>query len=121
MKKKQLEAFRSNLQERRETLLGEAERTVHGMVDGKDNFPDPADRASLESDRNATLRIRDRERKLVVKIDEALERISDGTYGKCEECGEQIGSQRLKARPVTTLCIDCKTAEEAAERRDRTE
>jgi len=99
--------------------MDEAGRTVHGMHDGKENFPDPADRASLESDRNATLRIRDRERKLIAKIDAALARITDGSYGLCEDCGEPIGLERLRARPVTTLCIDCKTAQEAAERRER--
>ena len=96
----------------------EAERTVDGMNE-KENFPDPTDRASLESNRNFTLRIRDRERKLIVKIREALGRIDDGTYGLCEECGEKIGIERLKARPVTTLCFDCKSNQEAQERRLR--
>jgi DnaK suppressor protein len=114
---RQLKAFEKLLHERRQELLVEAERTVGGMTDAKENFPDPTDRASLESDRNATLRIRDRERKLIAKIDEALERIADGTYGKCESCGEAIGLARLKARPVTTLCIDCKSAQEEEERR----
>ena len=84
-----------------------------------ENFPDPTDRASLESNRNFTLRIRDRERKLIVKIKEALTRIDDGTYGNCEECGEKIGRERLEARPVTTLCIDCKSLQEAQERKLR--
>jgi DnaK suppressor protein len=77
---------------------------------------DPTDRATLESDRAFLLRIRDRERKLLGKIDAAVARIEDGTYGRCEECGEEIGIERLKARPVTTLCIACKSAQEARER-----
>jgi len=116
---KHLDTFAKILAERKQELLDEAERTVGGMTDGKDNFPDPTDRASLESDRNATLRIRDRERKLIAKIEEALQRIADGTYGLCENCNEPIGMQRLKARPVTTLCIDCKSEQEQAERKQR--
>jgi DnaK suppressor protein len=119
MNQRQLKQFRKLLQERMDALLTEAERTVDGMTDAKENFPDPTDRASLESNRNFVLRIRDRERKLLVKIREALARIDDGTYGKCEECGEAIGIERLKARPVTTLCIDCKSLQEAQERRLR--
>ena len=86
------------------------------MSDLNENMPDPADRATLESDRNFELRIRDRERKLINKIKEALERIEDGTYGICESCEEDISEERLKARPVTTLCIDCKTKQEDEER-----
>jgi DnaK suppressor protein len=106
---------------RRQELLDDAGRTVSGMTDSdnKENFPEPADRAALESERNATLRIRDRERKLIAKIDAALERINSGTYGICEECGEQIGVERLKARPVTTLCIDCKADQEAEEKKKK--
>jgi len=110
--------FRRLLNDRRQELLNEAEKTVDGM-DGDENFPDPTDRASLESNRNFILRIRDRERKLIVKIDEALRRLEDGSYGVCEECGEMIGTARLKARPVTTLCIDCKSAQEVGERKNR--
>lgn len=79
-------------------------------------FADPTDRASLESDRNFLLRMRDRERKLLSKIEEAFARIEDGSYGRCEECGGEIGTERLRARPVTTLCIGCKSAQEARER-----
>jgi DnaK suppressor protein len=86
------------------------------MTDMKENFPDPTDRASVESDRNFILRLRDRERKLIVKINQALERIEDGTFGICEDCGEPIGAKRLEARPVTTQCIDCKTKSEATEK-----
>jgi len=116
MKKKQLNYFKKLLTERLDELLGEANRTVSGMSDFNENMPDPADRATLESDRNFELRIRDRERKLIGKIKEALERIEDGTYGICESCEEYISDERLKARPVTTLCIECKTKQEDEER-----
>ncbi len=116
MDEDKLEFFRTLLQGQLDELLVEAERTVSGMTDGKENFPDPTDRAALESDRNFLLRIRDRERKLISKIQEALGRIDDGTYGICESCGEDISEERLKARPVTTLCIDCKKRQEAMEK-----
>ena len=116
MNQKKLESFRRLLDEKLEELLKEAERTVAGMTDSKENFPDPTDRAAMESDRNFLLRIRDRERKLISKIREALERIDDGTYGICESCGEDISEKRLRARPVTTLCIDCKKRQEANEK-----
>ncbi len=117
MEEREIESFRLLLQDRRKELLDGAGRTVHRMTDGKENYPEPVDRAALESDRNATLRIRDRERKLIAKIEEALERIADGTFGVCEECGEQIGADRLHARPVTTLCIECKNEQEKREKR----
>ena len=120
MRKRDLEAFRKLLAERRFELIAEASRTVGGMGENREALPDPTDRASLEDNRNLELRIRDRERKLVSKIDEALERIEDGSYGKCEECGGEIGIERLRARPVTTLCIECKSVQEAHERRRRT-
>ena len=113
----ELKEFQELLATRRKELLAEAERTVGGMITTKDTFPDPTDRASLESNRNAMLRIRDRERKLLSKIDEALERIDDGSYGCCGECGGLIGVDRLKARPVTTLCIECKSEQEDRELR----
>jgi len=116
---RELKHFRQLLDEKMSELLAEADRPVDGMTDTKENFPDPTDRASLESNRNFVLRIRDRERKLIGKIKEALARIDEGTYGKCEECGEKIGIERLKARPVTTLCIDCKSLQEAEERKLR--
>jgi len=100
----------------RKDLLSDANRTVSGMTDPAENFPDPTDRATMESDRNFELRIRDRERKLIGKIKEAIERIEDGTFGICEECGEDISEERLKARPVTTLCIDCKKKQEKDEK-----
>ncbi len=114
--KKQLDYFKNLLNEKLETLLSEANKTVSGMSNMKENMPDPADRATLESDRNFTLRIRDRERKLIGKIKDALERIENGTYGICESCEEEIAERRLKARPVTTLCIECKKAQEAEEK-----
>ncbi len=116
MDEKQIEYFKEFLTKRLEDLHGQADATVIEMTDERANFPDPTDRASMESDRNFTLRIRDRERKLIGKIREALERIEDGTFGICEVCGEEIGAKRLEARPVTTLCIDCKTKQEASEK-----
>ena len=116
MKKAKLEKFRQLLQEQMDQLLLEAGKTVSEMTDEKTNFPDPTDRASLESDRNFELRIRDRERKLISKIREALDRIEAGEFGECEDCGDQIGEARLKARPVTTLCIECKTEQERQEK-----
>jgi DnaK suppressor protein len=112
------DSFRKLLNERKLELLSEAGKTVDGM-DENGNFPDPTDRASMESDRSFTLRIRDRERKLIAKIEEALRRLEEGSYGVCEECGEKIGTARLKARPVTTLCIECKSAQEVGERKNR--
>lgn len=116
MERERLEFFRELLNERLKTILGEAEKTVKGMTNDRDSFPDPTDRANLETDRNFLLRIRDRERKLIGKIKEALARIDDGTFGICEECGEEISEERLKARPMTTLCIDCKTKAEEEEK-----
>jgi DnaK suppressor protein len=116
LKKKQLEAFRKLLNQRLDELLSHANETVDNMSNHKENLPDPSDRATLESDRNFTLRIRDRERKLINKIKDALERIETGTYGICEDCGEDISEPRLKARPVTTLCIDCKKKQENDEK-----
>jgi DnaK suppressor protein len=86
------------------------------MSDSNQTYADPADRASQESDQFFTLRLRDRDRKLINKIKAALERIDDGTYGICEECGEEISIPRLKARPVTTLCIECKNKQEEMEK-----
>jgi len=116
MEKEKLAFFKELLTERMSTLLKEAEKTVTGMTNDKDTFPDPTDRANLETDRNFLLRMRDRERKLILKIKEALGRIEDGTFGICEECGEDISDERLKARPVTTLCIACKTKAEEDEK-----
>ena len=116
MNKKQLEFFKNLLFKRREDLAGEARETVDEMTDDDETFPDPNDRATLESDRNFVLRIRDRERKLIAKIEQALERVENGTFGICEDCGEDISEGRLKARPVTTLCIQCKQEQEQREK-----
>ena len=116
MKKKDINYFKKLLNQQLSELLSQADDTVSGMTAPKENFPDPTDRASLEADRNFMLRIRDRESKLIKKIKKALERIEDGTFGICETCGEEISVKRLKARPVTTQCIDCKTKEEALEK-----
>jgi len=97
-------------------LVEEASQTLNGMSSEKALFPDPTDRAALESDRNFLLRIRDRERKLLVKIQEALKRIDEGTFGTCQECGEEISETRLKARPVATLCVECKRMQEREEK-----
>ncbi len=111
-----LEYFKKLLLEMKKALLAESTTTVHEMKSESTLFPDPNDRASLETDRNTVLRIRDRERKLLSKIQEALDRIEDKTFGLCESCGKMIGRPRLEIRPVTTFCIDCKAELEATER-----
>jgi DnaK suppressor protein len=116
MKKKDKDNFKKHLTARLDDLLNQAGDTVSGMTETKENFPDPTDRAALEADRNFMLRIRDREAKLIKKIRAALERIEGDRYGICESCGEDISIERLKARPVTTQCIDCKSKEEALEK-----
>jgi DnaK suppressor protein len=116
--RKEVDFFRNLLNQRLQELRSEAGKTVEDM-DEDENFPDPTDRASMESNRNSMLRIRDRERKLIFKIQEALRRLDGGEYGVCEECGENIGIERLKARPVTTLCIECKSSQEIEERKAR--
>lgn len=116
MKQKDIEYFKDLLTNQLEELLNQAGDTVTGMTTPKENFPDPTDRASLEADRNFMLRIRDREHKLIKKIKKTLARIENGTFGICDGCGEDIAIKRLKARPVTTQCIDCKTKEEALEK-----
>ncbi len=116
MKKEDTEYFKDLLSSRLQELLDHGDDTVSGMTTQKENFPDPTDRASLEANRNFMLRIRDREHKLIQKIKKALDRIDKGTFGICEVCGEDISIPRLKARPVTTQCIDCKIKEEAQEK-----
>jgi DnaK suppressor protein len=116
MDQERLEYFKGLLQDQLDKLIEEALKTVNGMTNLKDNFPDPSDRAALETDRNFHLRIRDRERKLIEKIKEALERIDNGTFGICEICSKEIGEERLSVRPVTTQCIDCKKKQEAREK-----
>ena len=97
-------------------LMQEVDRTVHHMQDDAANFPDPADRASQEEEFSLELRARDRERKLIKKIDETLQLIDDNDYGWCDSCGVEIGIRRLEARPTATLCIDCKTLAEIKEK-----
>ena len=116
MEEKVLESFREQLVDKRDNILKEAERTLSELTDQSGNIPDPNDRASAESGRNFELRIRQREQRLLSKIDDALQRIDDGDFGECESCGETIGLKRLKARPVTALCIECKTAQESKEK-----
>lgn len=116
MDKEKLEFFRKELLKKKDEILDEAGKTLSEMTDQTTNVPDPNDRATIESGRSFELRIRDRERKLLNKIDEALNRIDEGTYGVCEDCDELIGTKRLEARPVTTLCIDCKTNQETQEK-----
>jgi len=112
-----VEFFRHMLALKINDLLGEAGRTVSEMTSSaKENYPDPNDRASLESDRNFELRIRDRERKLILKMQEAIKRMDDGVFGICEVCNGPISEKRLMARPVTTLCIDCKMKQEKMEK-----
>ncbi len=118
MSPEKLEDFRHLLHEQMRMLLDEAKVTVEGMHEAvKDSYADPTDRALLESSRNNALRMRDRERKLITKVQEAIDRIDEGTFGICEECGDEIGEERLRARPVTTLCIECKEEQERKENR----
>ena len=112
----QVEHFRKVLQAWKKELMEEVDRTVHHMQDEAANFPDPNDRATQESEFTMELRARDRERKLIRKIDESLTDLEAGDYGFCEQCGEEIGIRRLEARPTATLCIECKTLDEIRER-----
>ncbi len=110
------EHFRQILLAWRKELMEEVDRTVHHMQDEAANFPDPNDRATQEEEFSLELRTRDRERKLIRKIDEALHDLEAGEYGYCESCGVEIGIRRLEARPTATLCIDCKTLDEIREK-----
>ncbi len=116
MKKKDLKFFKNLLNNRLQELLSHADSTVTGMTRQKENFPDPNDRASHESNRSFELRIRDREHKLIMKIKKTITRIDNGSFGICETCEEDISIKRLKARPVTTQCIECKKRDEEMER-----
>ncbi len=116
MNDKQLAHFRTILETLKQELMGDIERTVHTMQDEATVFADPNDRASQETDIAIELRNRDRERKLIKKIDETLALINSGDYGFCNNCGVEIGLKRLEARPTATLCIDCKTLEELREK-----
>jgi len=119
MSSEQLEHFRDILLSWKRELMNEVDRTLHHMQDEAANFPDPNDRATQESEFGLELRTRDRERKLLRKINSALARIDEGTYGYCEETGEEIGLKRLEARPVATLCLEAQERREMAERQFR--
>jgi DnaK suppressor protein len=119
MNKDQLEHFRQLLLAWKRELMEEVDRTMLHMKDDAANFPDPNDRATQESEFGLELRTRDRERKLLKKIDSALSRIDDGSYGYCEETGDEIGLRRLEARPVATLCVEAQERRELAERQFR--
>jgi len=116
MSKKQREHFRAILTSIRDEFVDDIDRTVHTMQDEATVFADPNDRASQESDIALELRNRDRERKLIKKIDETISKIDKGEYGYCDNCGIEIGLKRLEARPTATLCIDCKTLDELREK-----
>ncbi|MBU3696810.1 RNA polymerase-binding protein DksA [Dechloromonas sp.] len=116
MSTKQLAHFRKILESLKKELSEDIDRTVHTMQDEATVFADPNDRASQETDIAIELRNRDRERKLIKKIDETLARIDSDDYGYCDKCGVEIGIKRLEARPTATLCIDCKTLDELKEK-----
>lgn len=120
MNQEKLLYFKGYLESQLRELLTEAGKACTDMRNNREgDFPDPTDRASLESDRNFLLRIKDRERKLILKVKEALDRIDNGTFGICESCGRPISEKRLLARPMATHCIECKTELEEKERKER--
>ena len=112
----QMEHFKDILASWRLELMEEVDRTVHHMRDEAANFPDPADRATQEEEFSIELRTRDRERKLIKKIDQTIDRIDQGDFGYCDTCGVEIGLRRLEARPTATQCVDCKSLDEIKER-----
>ncbi len=116
MSDRQVDHFSDILNSWKTELMEEVDRTVNHMKDEASNFPDPADRASQEEEFSLELRTRDRERKLIKKIDKTLGRLEEGDYGFCDSCGVEIGIRRLEARPTATLCIDCKTLAEIKEK-----
>lgn len=111
--------FKAMLMDWRSELMQEVDRTVNHMKDEAANFPDPADRATQEEEFSLELRTRDRERKLIRKIDQTMERINQNDYGYCDACGIEIGIKRLEARPTAELCIDCKTLAEIKEKQEK--
>jgi len=115
MEAKDIQFFREMLNAMLDESLQKGQATIDDMTETVEVYADPADRATAESDRAFTLRLRDRERKLIKKITQAIQRIEDGEYGVCVDCGEDIGIARLKARPLTTLCINCKSKQEEDE------
>ena len=116
MNENQKDHFKSILRNWRNQLMEEVDRTVHHMQDEAANYPDPADRATQEEEFSLELRTRDRERKLIKKIDSTIEKIAQNDYGFCESCGIEIGIRRLEARPTANKCIDCKTLDEIKEK-----
>ncbi|WP_455376717.1 RNA polymerase-binding protein DksA [Kaarinaea lacus] len=116
MNEEQIEHFRMLLNNWKAELMAKVDETVHHMQDEAANFPDPNDRATQESDFTMELRTRDRERKLIKKIEESLNRLDNDDYGYCESCGVEVGIRRLEARPTATECIDCKTLNEIKEK-----
>lgn len=116
MNPKQLEHFKQILLSWKNELMEEVDRTVHHMQDESANLPDPNDRATQEEEFSLELRTRDRERKLIKKIDQTIDRIEKDDYGFCDDCGVEIGIRRLEARPTATLCIDCKSLAEIKEK-----
>jgi len=116
MEPKKLEYFKNLLLEKKQKLLQGSDRTFHSLEEGTEHLADPTDIASTESDLSFELRIRDRERKLIKKINKALQKIEEGSYGICEACGKDIEEKRLMARPEATLCIRCKREQERLEK-----
>lgn len=117
MRKRELVQYRSLLKHQLSELIGQGEAVVRQMVSREaEEIPDPNDRGTLETEKNWALRLGDRDRRLAAKIEAALDRLEKGTFGTCERCGQAIAPARLKARPVTTLCIDCKVEAEKEER-----
>ncbi len=116
MNEAQREHFRGILVNWKRELMEEVDRTMHHMKDEAANFPDPTDRATQESEFSLELRTRDRERKLIRKIDQGVSRVDRDEYGFCDTCGTEIGIRRLEARPTATLCVDCKSLDEIRER-----
>ena len=119
MNEKQREHFKNILLNWKSELMEEVDRTVNHMKDEAANFPDPADRATQEEEFSLELRTRDRERKLIKKIDKTIDHIDADDYGFCDACGVEIGIKRLEARPTATLCIDCKTLDEIKEKQEQ--
>jgi DnaK suppressor protein len=119
MSEAQIQHFTDILQAWKAELMTEVDRTVDHMKDEAANFPDPADRATQEEEFSLELRTRDRERKLIKKIDDTLTLMSNGEYGYCETCGVEIGLRRMEARPTATQCIDCKSLDEIKEKQTR--
>ena len=119
MNEAQIEHFTEILQAWKSELMSEVDRTVDHMKDEAANFPDPADRATQEEEFSLELRTRDRERKLIKKIDDTMTLMSSGEYGYCDTCGVEIGLRRMEARPTATQCIDCKSLDEIKEKQTR--